>query len=191
MDPAQQTAAQYYNTGRKRTFLFSRVIVITSMLVLLIALGINIFVLNAPNTSTVKTNAYYPSNPEKNLPSLPAGCSYQQAKSGMTVVCPTTAPAPAGSSSAQIDVALPVLPSQCNFRTSATGDSLHCSAPNIPIPTIPVTFPDNCIATPQANIAACKNTENKIVAVPLPSLPAGCSYELQAGADYVICQAQQ
>lgn len=188
MEPTQETASEHYNASGKRTFLFSRITVMVAMIVLVLTLGINIVVLTSTHNNTIKSNAYSPANPEKNLPSLPAGCSYQQAKKGLAVVCPTATPTPIAT--VPINVTLPKLPPQCTLETSQSGSIIHCSTPQTSIPTVPVTLPTNCVTTPQATIAACKDTEGKFIAVPLPALPGGCSYTLQSTKDYVACEAR-
>ncbi|HVA97200.1 MAG TPA: hypothetical protein VND99_06095 [Candidatus Acidoferrales bacterium] len=183
----EQTATEYYNITRKRSFLFSRFTVITSMVILMVTLGINIFALASPNTSNIKSNAYQ-DNPEKNLPSPPAGCSYQRTKKGLAVTCPTSAPTSANEF--PVSVVLPKLPPECNLQASESGSMIKCTSPHTPIPTTPVILPVNCITTPQANITACKNNEDKIVAVPLPSLPGGCSYTQQSNKDFISCESK-
>jgi len=195
MDPTQQpiqqpplqpqsSAVTYYNTDRKRSFLFSRIMIITSMTILVVTLGINIFSLVSPNTATLKSNAFSTENPTKNLPILPHGCLYQQTQKSLIVICPTPTP----MNTTPINIELPKLPPQCSMQTSASGSAIQCTSPHDPIPTIAVALPINCIATPQVNIFACKNSEGKIIAVPLPSLPAVCSYTQQENKDYVTCE---
>ena len=158
------------------------------MAVLVVALGVNILVLTTTKNSTLKSNAYSDTTSTQNLPALPQGCSYQKAANGLSVVCPTPTPTPLAT--IPISVSLPKLPDSCSIQTSASGSAIQCSTPNTPIPTIPVTLPANCTATPQADIAACKNSDGKFVVVPLPALPDGCSYGLQGNKDYVSCTAQ-
>lgn len=181
------TATDYYNKKRKRSFLLSRVTVFFSLAILVIALGVNLYALAAPNNSTIQSHAYQ-ANPRKNLPSLPAGCLYQQKAQGFAVVCPTGAPA--NTTSFPAGVVLPKLPPECNYQASASGSMIQCTTPHAPIPTSPVTAPANCITTPQANIMACKNNQDKIIAVPLPSLPGGCTYIQKANKDYISCKAK-
>src|SRR5579864_2926042 len=120
MDPAQESASAYYNKYRKRRFFFSRLTVLTSMLVLIITLGINISLLYSHDNSTTQSNAAGHENPQKLLPSLPIGCSYQQTTKGLSVVCPTPTPTETASA-VSINVALPQLPPQCILESSSGG----------------------------------------------------------------------
>src|SRR5581483_10616692 len=88
-NPLQQSASSYYNKYRKRSFFLSRLTVLTSMVILIITLGINISLLTSHEKSTATTHADTPQNPAQILPTLPAGCVYQQTQKGLAVVCPT------------------------------------------------------------------------------------------------------
>jgi hypothetical protein len=90
--------------------------------------------------------------------------------------------------SVPINVALPQLPPQCNLSSTSTGSEVHCTSA-VPIPTIAVTIPQNCEVTTQPNILSC-NDNKKIVPVPLPSLPGGCSYQFAKNQYYVVCQTK-
>lgn len=184
---SQQSASDYYNKYKKRSFFLSRITVLSSMLVLIIALGVNISLLYSHTQNTATTHAAEPENPQANLPSLPVGCEYQQIKGGLKVVCPT--PTPTLAASVPINVALPQLPPQCNLSSTSTGSEIHCTSA-VPIPTIAVTLPQTCEVTTQPNTLSCSDN-NKIVAVPLPSLPGGCSYILKANQYYVSCEANK
>jgi hypothetical protein len=187
MDPIQESASAYYNKYRKRRFFFSRLTVLTSMLVLIVALGINISLLYSNDNSTIKSNAAAPENPQKILPKLPSGCIYQQTKKGLAVACPTPTPTPMAA--VPINVALPQLPPQCTLESSTTGSKVSCTA-IVPIPTIPVTLPTTCqVASQSANVVC--NENNEAVPVPLPSLPTGCSYKLVLNKYYVACVASR
>src|SRR5258708_1449589 len=102
-----QTASAYYKT-HKRSFLFSRVTVMTSMLVLVIALAVNISVLYSQDRSTTQSHASTPENQKNLLPALHAGCHYQPTKGGFTVTCPTAIPV-ATRSAVPINIILPKL----------------------------------------------------------------------------------
>ena len=185
MEPTQQqSASSYYNKYRKRSFFLSRVTVLTSMVVLIITLGINISLLNSNTKTTVTSHADTPSNPTKLLPTLPAGCIYQQTKGGLAVVCPTPTPTIA----VPINIALPQLPPQCTLSTATGGSEIHCTA-LVPIPTVAVTLPATCEITNQLNTVSC-NVNNQIVPVPLPALPGGCMYEQLAKKYYVMCKSK-
>lgn len=186
MDPIQESASTYYNNYRKRRFFFSRLTVLTSMLVLVIALGINISLLYSHDNSTLSSHAAEPENPQKLLPSLPAGCSYQQTTKGLAVVCPT--PTSTINPAIPINVALPQFPPQCTLESSSTGSKVSCSA-IVPIPTTPVILPAICEAASQSAGAVC-NENNQQITVPLPSLPGGCSYEFVLNRYYVVCKAE-
>jgi hypothetical protein len=182
----QQSASDYYNKYRKRSFFLSRLTVISSMAVLILALGINISLLYSHSQNTITSHAAEAQNPQTILPSLPAGCEYQQIKGGLKVVCPT--PTPTIAVTVPINVALPQLPPQCTISTTTTGSAVHCTTA-IPIPTVAVTLPTTCSVTSQTNTLSC-NDNNKIVPVPLPSLPSGCSYALTQGKYYVVCKSE-
>jgi hypothetical protein len=185
MEPTQQqSASSYYNKYRKRSFFLSRVTVLTSMVVLIITLGINISLLNSNTKTSVTSHADTPSNPAKLLPTLPAGCIYQQTKGGLAVVCPTPTPTIA----VPINIALPQLPPQCTLSTATNGSEIHCTT-LVPIPTIAVTLPATCEVTNQLNTVSC-NVNNQVVPVPLPSLPGGCLYEQLAKKYYVACKSE-
>lgn len=193
MEPTQQppqqeqiqSAVAYYNKNRKRSFLFSRITVVFSMFILVVALGINIFSFYSQDTQTTQTHASTPENQKKLLPSLPAGCGYKEIKGGMTVVCPSAQPTVA---SVTINVVLPQLPHQCGYETSTRGNIIHCTDSTTPIPTVPVTLPATCVATNQHYVVICKSDkENELV--PLPSLPGGCSYALVQNNYYVVCKS--
>ncbi len=156
------------------------------MLVLIITLGINISLLTSNSKNTVTSHADTQSDPTKLLPTLPAGCDYQQTKKGLTVVCPT--PTPTAGPTVPINVELPQLPPQCTLTTTSTGSEVHCTA-NVLIHTVPVTLPPTCTVTNQINTVTC-TVNNQIVPVVLPSLPGGCSYELLAKKYYVACKSE-
>src|SRR5215469_10300629 len=109
----QQSASDYYNKYRKRSFFLSRITVLSSMVVLVLALGINISLLYSHSANTIASHAAGHENPQTSLPSLSAGCEYQQVKGGFVVACPTATPTPAVT--VPINVAIPQLPPQCNI----------------------------------------------------------------------------
>jgi hypothetical protein len=189
---SQQSAESYYSAKRKRSFLYSRITVLTSMTVLIVALGINVSALISQERSTTESKAAAPENSIQSLPSLPKGCVYQQAKRGFAVTCPTPTPSAMTASAAAIpvDVSLPKLPPQCTLQTTTTGSKIQCITPHTPIPTVAVTLPASCLTTTQANIIACKDTTNKTVTSSLPSLPTGCVYKIVANAAFVVCDVQ-
>jgi hypothetical protein len=184
---AQESAVAYYNKNRKRSFLFSRITVIASMFILIIALGVNIYALNSQGQGTYKSNAATQENQTKILPKIPNGCRYQQIPGGLTVVCPSVAPTSAAS---PISVVLPQLPPQCSLETTASGSAVACSSPNVPIPTEPVTLPKTCTIANQPDTVSCRKNSNQIQSVPLPSLPKGCTYSLLGDNYYVSCLAK-
>jgi hypothetical protein len=187
MDPEQQTAAEYYKIHRKRSLL-ARVTIISSLAVLLLVLGVNMFALYSQDQSTIKTNASTPENIEKLLPSLPHGCEYQHLNGKVKVDCPKDTPTPAIS--VPINVDLPQLPSGCSFVTSANGSAVQCSAAHTPIPTIPVNLPATCTLAKEPDTVTCSYGNNQTVTLPLPKLPDGCSYFLGANNYYVVCEAK-
>jgi hypothetical protein len=187
MDPAQQTAAEYYKKHRKHSF-FSRLTIFSSMAILLIVLAINISVLYSQDKSTTTSHAATPEQIEKLLPSLPQGCIYQHENGKVKVECHK--PTPTIATIIPINVDLPKLPPDCSLTTSTTGSKIQCTDGNTPIPTVPVTLPANCTIANKPNSAACKNNSNDFVLVPLPSLPEGCSYKLVANQYFVVCEAK-
>lgn len=184
-DPTIDSAEAYYTPNRKRSFLFSRISVVASMLVLVIALVINVSLLSAQNKTATQSHASEePST--KNLPSLPAGCGYQRVTKGFQVVCMTATPEPTNTTA--INVQLPQLPPQCSLQTFEGGNKIICTT-GVPIPTIAVTIPANCTTIAQANILSCRDKGQNIMN-PLPVLPDGCNYK-QAGQNYfVVCQSR-
>ncbi len=180
-----QTAATYYNNDRKRSFLFSRITVMSSMFILVVALAINISLLSSQEKTSTQSRASVPQADKSTLPSLAAGCEYQKVKDGFTVVCPT----PTQIASVPIDIALPKLPPECSLQTSTTGNKIQCTTPHAPIPTVPVTLPISCTATNQTNIVQCTQGNKAPVMVSMPSLPEGCVYTLVANKYYVDCQS--
>lgn len=182
MDPTQESASTYYNKYRKRRFFFSRLTVLTSMLVLIITLGINISLLYSHDKSTVTSHAAMEQNTQQLLPKLPKGCIYQKSTNGLEVVCPTPTPTIA---MVPINVALPQLPPQCSLESSTKGSIITCTK-IVPIPTVAVTLPLSCQTASQSATVNCYEN-NKLMPVPLPSLPDGCMYKLFANKYYVVC----
>lgn len=181
-----QSAESYYNNQHKHGFQFSRATLIGSMCILLIALTFNVLALYSQNTSTLQSRASGPVKTEQVLPQLPSGCTYEQIKGGMAVVCPKATPTEAPP--VPINITLPKLPPQCSWQTTPNGNKVSCGTAAVPIPTVPVTLPTQCSATNQNNVVSCKNAANQNVTVPLPSLPDGCLYALIAGNYYVVCE---
>ncbi|MGH7203978.1 MAG: hypothetical protein ACREHC_06040 [Candidatus Levyibacteriota bacterium] len=181
-DPTPQSAQAYYNKTRKRSFFFSRIGIVISMTVLVIALAINISVLYSQDRTNLQSHASTPPT-TKDLPVLPKGCDYQQANKGFKVVCATTAPTP--TVTANINVQLPQLPPQCSLQTSNGGNKVQCSKA-VPIPTVAVTLPPSCTATQQVNTISCQQ-KGEHVLTPLPSLPGGCVYKQVGNAYFVSC----
>ena len=190
MDPVQesqqQTAESYYNNTRKRSFLYSRVTVIVSTLVLVVALGVNISVLYSQQAKTIQSKASTPPSTQ-NLPALPEGCSYQRLTDGFKVVCATTAPTK--TASVPVNITLPYLPPQCQLETTTEGSMIHCTAA-VPIPTVSVTLPESCHATTQTNMISCTDSAQQSITEPLPSLPGGCSYAQVGQKYFVVCKSQ-
>jgi len=180
----QESASAYYNSSRKRSFFLSRLTVFASMFVLLVVLTINISLLYSNDKSTISSHAAEPVNPIKLLPSLAQGCSYQKIKGELTVACATPTP----TITVPINVILPQLPPQCSLETTANGNKIHCNT-IVPIPTVPVTLPSTCQATNQTNKVSCTE-DNQTVVAPLPSIPAGCSYQMREDKYFVQCQSE-
>lgn len=186
-EPPQPTAEAYYNQNRKRSFLFSRVTVITSMIVLVVVLAVNVSVLTSQERTTTQSRASEQAN-SQNLPSLAAGCKYQQTKGGVTVVCLTVTPV---KNAVPLNIELPKLPPQCTLQTTTFGNRIQCTDKNVPIPTVPVTLPSSCTTAGQPNTIQCKPNNKKPSFIPLPSLPQGCEYIKVQSKYFVRCTAQQ
>lgn len=196
MDPTQQTAAEYYKHHRKSS-LFSRITILSSMAILVLVLAINILVLYSQDAGSIKSNASTPQNVENLLPSLPAGCQYQHVGDNVKVYCQKAAPganvnsaAPTSAVSIPLNVALPQLPSGCSILTSANGSSVQCTGAQVPIPTAPVNLPATCTVANEPNTVTCTYGNNQTATIPLPKLPDGCSYFLGAGKYYVVCEVK-
>ncbi len=185
MDPAQQSAADYYQKHRKHS-MFSRITIISSMAILLIVLAFNINALYAQDKSTNQSHASTPQDIESMLPSLPAGCQYEHAGEKFKVTCQAT---PTISITANINVTLPELPPQCSFVTSIFGPKVECAPTHAPIPTVPVALPTNCTIAKEPQTVTCSTASNQTEKDPLPNLPDGCSYRLVANQYYVECVA--
>lgn len=185
----QQTAETYYDKNRKRSFLFSRITVVTSMLVLVVALTINISLLSSQERTSTKSRASAPVNNQKTLPSLHAGCEYQPTKNGFKVVCPT--PTLKQTALAPINIELPKLPPQCILQTSTNGNKIQCSKSHEPIPTVPVSIPVSCASTNQTTILECREGTKQPVIVPLPPLPIGCDYAKIQTKYFVRCNTPE
>lgn len=177
-----QSAQEYYNTNRKRSFLYSRLSVIVSMVVLVGVLGFNVNTLYNEQTSTQSQASTQPKT--DNLPKLAKGCVYERTNDGFRVVCATPTPSPLIAKDT-INVQLPQLPRECSLQAQANGSRVVCVT-RVPIPTVQVQLPLNCTVSTQPNTASCTKN-NQRVATPLPSLPGGCSYK-QVGQNYfVVC----
>ncbi len=192
MESNLDVAQNYYNSSRKRSFFFSRLFVISSMLVLLIALMVNIsFLYSQERTST--TSQASSQNAQKFLPSLPAGCEYEQIGKGFKINCPQISPTLAAklanTATFPVDIELPNLPAQCKYQTSNGGFAVKCASPLPPVPTVAVNISPSCLATLEGgpNTLACKDANNQTVQVTLPALPKGCEYKQITGMFYVDC----
>ena len=181
-----ESAATYYDTKRKRSFLYSRITVVVSMVILVAVLAFNVNVLYSDKTALQSRASEHPNT--NNLPKLPKGCEYQPLNNGFQVVCETPTPAQAvapTTSASAIAVKLPQLPPACSLQTFEGGNRIICTT-GVPIPTVQVPLPANCVTTTQANTVSCVANNQKILN-PLPSLPGGCSYK-QIGSQYfVVC----
>lgn len=190
MDQPQESISSYYNEGRKRSFFFSRLFVIVSMIILVVALSINISVLYSQDRTSTTSSADSGKN-QTNLPSLPEGCEYQTIDKGVGVVCPTNTPQVRPTLAANpefpMNVRLPKLPSQCEYLNSANGVRVSCSSAQPPIPTVAVRALTSCTPGNKKDTLTCTDTKNQAVAVPLPSLPAGCEYKLVARNYFIDC----
>jgi hypothetical protein len=189
----QETAISYYNDHRKRSFFLSRLFVIISMLVLVVALSINISVLyseeRASGTSRASSN-----NNQTNLPALPEGCEYQTKEDGVVVVCPTDAPSATPTLAANpkfpIGVDLPELPASCGYEASGEGLAIKCeTTTSAIIPTVPVRTVTSCNVGTEKDTLICREASGERVIVPLPKLPKGCEYQIVARNYFVNCKA--
>lgn len=107
--------SSYYHSSSKPSFFFYRTAVITSMVVLLTVLGINLYNIN--QTTQTQSHASYSSSDNTLLPSLAAGCAYKKTPQGSAVVCDTSTPAHAEPTGiTQQGEGLPPLPPQCHYE---------------------------------------------------------------------------
>lgn len=195
MEPTLESAQHYYNPQRKRSFFYSRLFVVVSMLVLIVVLTINISVLYSEQRTSTTTQA---SNGQTQLPNLPKGCEYQSNDHGkdVKVVCTSATPVqeqkPTNTPNAvsPISVGLPKLPQQCRYLITGTGYEVKCTAAQPPIPTVAVTTPIGCELTsngPGTEAIRCREGNNK--PTPLPQLPKGCEYKTIGTNYFVSCVA--
>jgi hypothetical protein len=197
IDQNQETPVSYYNSKRKRSFFFSRIFVLFSMFVLIIALSINVsFLYSQEKTSTTSKAS---NNEQIPLPSLPAGCEYQPTNTGkgFTVVCSTPTPSQpvkpttATTSAASVAVTLPNLPPQCSYTLTSDGYLLKCQSTQTPIPTTAVTLPQSCATTTNpVNPIKCAEAKDTSEITTLPKLPLGCVYKGVGTKTYIVCTAQ-
>lgn len=194
MEQPQESISSYYNEGRKRSFFFSRFFVIVSMIVLVTALGINISVLYSQDRTSTTTRADSGNN-QTNLPPLPEGCEYQTIDEKVVVTCPTkepeVQPTRAGNPEFPMNVRLPKLPAQCEYMNSTKGVRVSCSATQPPIPTVAVRALTSCQPSEKKDTLTCTSASNNPVAVPLPSLPEGCTYKLVARNYFIDCNTPE
>lgn len=192
MEPNLESAQHYYNPQRKRSFFYSRLFVVVSMLVLVVVLTINISVLYSEQRTSTTTQA---SNGQTQLPNLPQGCEYQSNGQGknVKVVCASATPVQKPTSTpnavAPLTVGLPKLPAQCRYLISEVGYEVKCTVAQ-PIPTVAVTTPIGCELTsngPGSEALRCREGNNK--PTPLPTLPKGCEYKAIGTNYFVSCVA--
>jgi len=188
MDSTNIDSAQnYYNPARKRSFFYSRLFVILSMVVLVIGLSINISLLY----SNQKTSTTSHAASQDTLPSLPAGCIYEKANNKVGIVCPT--PDLSQQTTKQmkekypIVITLPSLPVQCHYFTTNNGYKIACANPLPQIPNTPVTLPPACSTIANSNTIRCLDEKNQPINVQLPLLPQGCSYSKGPGGLVIAC----
>lgn len=192
--PPIDSAQHYYNEARRKSFFYSRVFVIVSMLVLLVGLGVNITLLNTQQRTSTSSQAASNNN-QDNLPSLPAGCEYHTQNKNVTIACTTPSPSaafalsPAPSYPLSID--LPALPSQCKYQTSHKGYKVACQSLQTPIQTAVVSLPSGCVPFYDATnfLAQCTQQNGSKIKVNLPQLPEGCVYNRGESAFTITCNA--
>lgn len=155
-----QSASTYYNKDRKRSFLFSRIAVITSMLVLVVALMLNLSLLNSPERSDTRSQASTNALTQDDLPPLPDGCVYQQLKDGPVVVCSTPTPENAASASAATYTSC--IPATAIGRTALICTDTNGQSVTVPLPSLPggctyqqtgETYSIACAANEATNLA--------------------------------------
>ncbi len=89
MESTPLTASEYYNKQRKQSFLLSRIAVVVSMLILVIALGINIAARTAQKkAATISHAATIPITVM--LPKLPPECNFDSSTRGSAIHCTQT-----------------------------------------------------------------------------------------------------
>ena len=137
-----ESASKYYNSGRRKSFLFSRIAVFLSIMVLTFALTINVS--NLKEQTSTQSRASNNVVPDDALPQLPEGCEYQQVQDGKIVVCMTPTPITMTETSYQtcritsettiecvdngesIQMPLPTLPGGCRYEQSGTTYTVTC-----------------------------------------------------------------
>lgn len=177
------SATTYYNSKRKRSFLYSRLTVVVSMVILVGVLAFNVNTLYHDQTALQSRASEQPNT--NSLPKLPNGCDYKPVTNGFEVVCST--PTPTVASAHAIGVTLPQLPQTCSLQSLTGGNRIVCTT-RVPIPTVPVTLPANCTAAQADKVTCVENNQN--VVNPLPSLPGGCVYKQVGQTYFVFCQSQ-
>ena len=201
MEQQIESAQSYYNTKRKKSFLFSRMFVFVSMFLLLIALGINIALLNTHQRTTTSTQAAGIAA-TTSLPVLPTGCIYESNTNKVTVRCdgPTVAPSLDKTPNENgkmypIDIPLPALAEGCQYLTTNDGYIVACENQTITIPETMVTPPLGCKVTKTGETTlSCSKVNQKETKVPLPPLPQGCNYKTVAsgnGSLSITCTGTQ
>lgn len=186
------TAQKYYNESRKKTFLYSRILVGISLCILIIGLALNITLLNSTQRTTLQSSAA-----TTTLPELPENCMYETKNQKTVLICATPIPqvitSPIRTTAYPITISLPQLPPQCSYQTTGDGYSIACQSSQILIPPLEVQLPAECkpsVGTIAMTIV-CRNTANEQITSALPTLPNGCNYEKNETGFRIMCTAIQ
>lgn len=183
-----QSAQDYYNHGRRRSFFFSRLFVMFSMVILLIVLGINVSILSSQNTNT-SSHASSDEETMRALPSPPAGCEYHKVNGALSILCSTPTPKKDTQNDFSLVISLPELPLGCHFQTTQRGYKLSCAQSQSSINPSVVTLPGFChlVTNLQDKSVVCTNPSGQTQNVPLPPLPQGCDYQRGESILSVVC----
>ncbi len=187
------TAQKYYNDSRKKTFLYSRILVGLSMFILLVGLGTNIFLFNTQERNSIQSQAA--TETTQNLPDLPENCMYETTNKKTILICASPLPQKDESDMTNVtyplSIILPQLPPQCQYKTTNSGYTVACDPLQTPIPIVDVPLPPECKPSSDINAMTvdCAKNANEHITTVLPSLPKGCTYTKNNRGFRIVCSA--
>lgn len=189
-----QTAHTYYSESRKKTFLYSRLLVGLSMFFLLLGLGTNIFLFNTQQRNTLQSRAS--TDTLQALPELPENCMYETKNKRTILICATPVPQTTTQKNDvqyPLAITLPKLPPQCTYQSTDTGYKVACDPFQTIIPIVDVALPAECKPSTDPNemTVECTKSTNEKVTSALPTLPQGCSYTKTDTSIRIVCNAAQ